>query len=100
LKHPHYSPDRAHPEFYPAFYDRYYFFDDDNNLWLRQYTAEEDVDLGIYDVFSSDGIYLKQLHLPHHLYEFKNGRAYTILRTEEDFIIVKCFKLVEVPGDN
>jgi hypothetical protein len=95
LEHPHYTPESPHPEFYPAFYNRHYFFDDDGNLWLRQYTEEEDEELGIYDVFSPDGIYIKQVHLPHYLYKFKNGRAYTILRTEEDFRIVKCFKLVE-----
>jgi hypothetical protein len=94
LKHPLYTPESAHPEFYPAFYDRQYFFDDDDNLWLRQYTAEEDVELGIYDVFSPDGIYVKQVHLPHPLYKYRNGKAYTILRTEEDFLVVRCFRLV------
>lgn len=96
LKHPHYSPEGAHPEFYPAFYDRQHFFDDGDNLWLRQYTAEEDIELGIYDIFSPDGIYVKRARLPHPLYKYKNGRAYTILRTEEDFLVVKCFRLVEV----
>jgi hypothetical protein len=47
IKHPEYSPDRAHPEYYPAFYSRYFFFDDEANIWLRQYTEEgtEAIDL-------------------------------------------------------
>ena len=98
LKHPLYSPEGAHPEFYPAFYDRQHFFDENDNLWLRQYTVEEDVDLGIYDVFSPDGIYVKQVQLPHPLYKYKNGRAYTILRTEEDFRVVKCYRMA-APAD-
>ena len=95
IKHPEYSPDRAHPEYYPAFYSRYFFFDDEANLWLRQYT-EEGTELSIYDVFSPEGIYLKQVHVPHPIYKLWKGNAYTIMRTEDDFLVVKCFQLVEL----
>jgi hypothetical protein len=94
IKHPEYRSDRAHPEYYPAFYSRYFFFDDEANLWLRQY-VEEGTELSIYDVFSPEGIYLKQVHVPHHIYKLWKGKAYTIMRTEDDFLVVKGFQLVE-----
>lgn len=92
IKHPEYSPDKGHPEYYPAFYSRYFFFDDEENLWLRQYT-EEDTEFSIYDIFSPEGVYLKQVHVPHHIYELRKGKAYTIVRTEDDFLVVKCFQM-------
>jgi hypothetical protein len=95
IKHPEYTPDRAHPEFYPAFYSRYFFFDDEANFWLRQY-VEEGTELSIYDIFSPEGIYLKQVHVPHHIYELWKEKAYTIMRTEDDFLVVKCFQLIEL----
>lgn len=95
IKHPEYSSDKAHPEYYPAFYSRYFFFDDEENLWLRQYT-EEDTEFSTYDIFSPEGIYLKQVHVPHHIYELWKGKAYTIVRTEDDFPVVKCFQLVKL----
>jgi len=94
IKHPHYAPDKGHPEYYPAFYGRYFFFDDEGNLWLRQY-VEEGIELSVYDIFSPEGIYLKQVHIPHHIHEMRKGKAYTIIRTEDDFLVVKCFQLVE-----
>jgi hypothetical protein len=99
IKHPHYAPDRAHPEYYPAFYSRYFFFDDEGNLWLRQY-VEEGIEDSIYDVFSPEGIYLKQVHAPHPIFELWKGKAYTIIRTEEDFLVLKCFQLVELEEED
>lgn len=95
IKHPEYAPDKAHPEYYPAFYNRHFFFDEDGNLWLRQY-VEEGIELSIYDIFSPDGIYIKQVHVPHHIYELWKGKAYTITRTEDDFLVVKCFQRIEL----
>ena len=99
IKHPHYAPDKGHPEYYPAFYSRYFFFDDDGNLWLRQY-VKEGIELSIYDIFSPEGIYLKQIHVPHHIYKLWKGKAYTIMLTEDDFRVVKCFRLVEPEEEN
>lgn len=56
---------------------------------------EEGIELSIYDIFSPEGIYLKQVHVPHHIYELWKGKAYTIMRTEDDFRVLKCFQLAE-----
>jgi hypothetical protein len=77
IKNPEYSPDLAHPEYYPAFYSRYLFFDDAGNLWLKQYTKEKEPE-HIYDVFSPDGFYIQQAIVPERIFRYKNGYVYTI----------------------
>ncbi len=57
---------------------------------------EEGIELSIYDVFSPERIYLKQVHIPQHIYELRKGKAYTIMRTEDDFLVVKCFQMHEL----
>lgn len=94
IKHPLYKPEMGHPEYYPAFSERRTFFDDSGNLWLEQYTPE-DVEEYVYDVFSPDGIYLKQVWLPETLYHVRGDKAYSILRTEEEFLVVKRFGMTE-----
>jgi hypothetical protein len=67
--------------------------DEGGNLWLRQYVSEEEEGYK-FDIFSPEGIYLKQVVVPHPIDEIKNGKFYCIARTEEDFRIVKRFRLV------
>jgi hypothetical protein len=99
IRHPEYQPDRAHPEFYPAFSDWHKFFDDAGNLWLEQY-VEEGVEDHIFDVFSPDGTYLKQVRVPEALWLVRGDKAYSIVRTEDEFLVVKRFRMVpEPPGE-
>jgi 6-bladed beta-propeller len=93
LRHPEYTADGAHPEFYPAFSDWRKFFDSEGNLWLEQY-VEEGVEDHVYDVFSPDGIYLKQIRVPETLYLVRGDLAYSIVRQEDEFLVVKRFRLV------
>ncbi len=93
IRHPAYSPDRGHPEFYPAFADWRKFFDDRSNLWLEQYVAEG-VEDHVFDVFSPEGIYLKQVRVPEILFLVRGDKAYSIIRTEEEFLVVKRFRMV------
>ena len=93
-KHPGFKPGSVAPEFYPAFYSRYYCFDEGGNLWLLQYT-EEGVEHSVYDVFSAEGIYIKQTIVPHRILQIRNHRAYGIVVTEEEFRVVKRFRMVE-----
>jgi len=79
----------------PAFdHRRAWEFDDDGNLWVSIYSEnEEEV---VYDVFSPQGIYLKQVVVPHMIRDIKKGKVYSILTTEEGFMAVKRSILKEI----
>jgi hypothetical protein len=98
IRHPEYKADGPHPEFYPAFSDWRKFFDEKGNLWLEQY-QEKGVEDHAYDVFSPEGTYLRQVRVPESLYLVRGDLAYSIVRQEDEFLVVKRFKLVpEVPA--
>lgn len=88
-----YQPNDAHPEFYPAFSDWHKFFDEKGDLWLEQY-VEAGVEDHVYDVFSPEGIYLKQVRVPEILYLVRGDLAYGIVRNEDEFLVVKRFKML------
>ncbi len=93
LRHPGFTPAGANPEFYPAFSDWRKFFDDVGNLWLEQY-VEEGVEEHVFDIFSPEGIYLRQVRVPEALSLVRGDRAYCIVRDEDEFLVVKRFRLV------
>ncbi len=93
LRHPGFTPAGANPEFYPAFSDWRKFFDDVGNLWLEQY-VEEGVEDHVFDIFSPEGIYLRQVRVPEALSLVRGDRAYCIVRDEDEFLVVKRFRLV------
>lgn len=93
IRHPAYEPNGGHPEFYPAFSDWRKFFDGEGNLWLEQY-VEEGVEDHAFDVFSPEGIYLRQVLVPETLHLVRGDKAYSIVRTEDEFLVVKRFRLV------
>jgi hypothetical protein len=74
----------------PAF-KRMIIFDERGNLWVEPYAADETK--VIYDVFSPEGIYLKQVLLANRIYQFKNGKAYSLIRPEDSYAMVKRFRL-------
>ena len=92
IRHPGYKPDGADPEFYPAFSDWRKFFDDKGNLWLEQY-VEESVKDHVYDVFSPEGIYLRQVRVPETVFLVRGDLAYSIIRGEDEFLAVKRFMM-------
>lgn len=94
VRHPAYKPDGPHPEFYPAFSDWRKFFDEKGNLWLEQY-VEEGVKDKVYDVFSPDGIYLRQVRVPETLYLVRGDLAYSIIRQEDEYLVVKRFRMIQ-----
>ena len=96
LPHPEYQPDGPHPEFYPAFSDWRKFFDGEGNLWLEQYVGEG-IEEHVFDVFTPEGIYLKQVRVPQTLFLVRGDRAYSIVRTEDEFLVVKRFLMVPAP---
>ncbi|MCU0243394.1 MAG: 6-bladed beta-propeller [Acidobacteria bacterium] len=93
VRHPQYKAGGPHPEFYPAFSDWHSFFDGEGNLWLEQY-VEEGVEDKVYDVFTPEGIYLKQVRVPETLHLVRGDAAYSIIRQEDEFLVVKRFRLV------
>ena len=96
IPHPLYSPDLAHPRYYPAFYSSgYLFLDDENNLWLRQYTQSEN-DGCVYDVFSPDGMFIRQALVPATIFCYRNGKAYSIVELESGLYETKCYRLIEI----
>lgn len=97
IKHPGYKPGQGHPEFYPAFSEWRMSFDDGGNLWLEQYMPEG-VEERVYDVFSPEGIYLKQVRVPETINLIRKDKAYSILRTEEEYLVVKRFGMSEAAG--
>lgn len=99
VHNPGYSPERGHPEFYPAFSDWRKFFDEKGNLWLEQYPID-DVEEHVFDVFSPDGIYLRKVIVPEVLFDVKGDTAYGFVRDEEDYVLFKRYKMVLVEGDN
>jgi hypothetical protein len=103
IRHPAYKTDGPHPEFYPAFSDWRKFFDDRGNLWLEQYVegsiqgdryAEPGVVDKVYDVFAPDGIYLRQVRVPEAIFLVRGDLAYSIVKTEDEFQVVKRFRMV------
>jgi len=95
IRHPEYSKDLSHPKFYPAFYYRYMFFDDDNNLWLKQYISQPDTK-HVYDIFSPEGIFIRQAVVPESIYLYRRGKVYTIIRLERRVYEAKCYRLEEL----
>jgi len=93
VRHPDFKSDGPHPEFYPAFSDWRKFFDEQGNLWLEQY-VEEGVKDHVFDVFSPEGIYLKQVRAPETLFLVRGDLAYSIIRREDEYLVVKRFKML------
>jgi hypothetical protein len=76
-------------------FTRHWTFDQDGNLWIEIYTVDE-IEDHAYDIFSPDGIYLKQITLKHRIYEMKDDYIYSIVRNEDDVPMVKRFKLIPI----
>lgn len=73
----------------PAF-TRTIVFDEEENLWFELYKDDATKDF-TYDVFSPEGIYLKQVRIDQRISQFKNGKIYSIVRPEEGYPSIKRF---------
>ncbi len=94
IKYPRYKLGSVNPEFYPAF-DRIVVLDDAGNIWLMQYGHDVAEEVRVYDVFSAEGFYLKQVFLPARIYAVQNGKIYSLSRTEDGFIVAKRYSYTE-----
>lgn len=93
VKNPRYKPSTAYaqPENQPAFNPEF-FFDETGNIWLPLFRAG-DKDPFLYDIFSPEGIYIRQIVVPFRIYRVWKGNAYAVVETEEGFKAVKCYRL-------
>lgn len=66
-------------------------FDDEGNIWVSTYSQNEEEVL--YDIFSSQGIYVKQVILSHRICDIKKGKIYSVVSTEEGFRAVKRYSI-------
>lgn len=73
---------------------RHWFFGENGNLWIET-PSKEDIEEIVYDIFSPKGIYLKRTHLKYRILHFKDGKAYSIVTTDEGFKVVKRFRMIE-----
>jgi hypothetical protein len=72
----------------------HWFFDENGNIWIET-PSKEDIEEIVYDIFSPEGIYLKSTHIKYRILHFKDGKAYSIVTTEEGFKVVKRFRMIE-----
>jgi hypothetical protein len=79
---------------YMSVYARRRLFDEGGNFWIELFNENEEKDF-VYDVFSPDGIYLKQVYLKCRIYQFNNGSIFSIVDTDEGFKLVKRFHVVK-----
>ncbi len=75
-------------------YTQRWLFDGEGNIWI-QFFMGVDPENFVYDVFSSDGIYLKQVLVKHRIFQFFEGKAFCLVRDEDGFVAAKRFLLVE-----
>ena len=78
-------------EFFPA-YAPDFFFDEAGNIWLRMFRNDDKDEPHRYDVFSPQGVYLKQIVLPCRIYQVRNGKMIAVVETEEGFRALKCYQ--------
>jgi len=73
---------------------RRWLFDESGNIWIEFFIKDDPEEI-VYDIFSPEGIYLRQIKVKHRIFQLKNGKAYSLVRSEDGFVSAKRFKLVE-----
>lgn len=75
-------------------YSRTWRMDDAGNLWIELVSWKRDEDT-TYDIFSPEGIYLKQVRTKHRILTIKNQKAYCVVPSDEDLPLVKRYLMIE-----
>ncbi len=70
--------------------------DGEGNLWVELYKEDEKKG-SLYDVFSPEGVYLKQVKVEQPISQFKKGKVYSLVESEEGYRSVKRFAMDLVP---
>lgn len=80
-------------------YLREWILDDAGNLWILLYPSSQDKDI-TYDIFSPDGIYLKQVRMPYEIETIKNKKLYCRVLSDEGLPLVKRYRMIETLETN
>ncbi len=91
LKNPKYSGAVGQKKTLPAF-TRAIIFDEQGNFWLELAKNAETKGF-TYDVFSPEGLFLKQVAIDQRVRQFAGGRIYCLVETEEGFNLVKRYRM-------
>ncbi len=97
-KNPRFKGGAGQKRTLPVFSTRNLIFDQEGNLWI-ELTKEKDQKGFLYDVFSPEGIYLKQVQIEQRISQFMMGKIYCLLRPEEGYPSVKRYNMELVPSD-
>jgi len=95
IKNPDYAGRTGEKKTLPAF--RAIVIDEDGSIWIELYQSK-DANGFLFDIFSSDGIYIKQIYAKYELAKFKKGRVYSIDWPEEGYPSIKRYKMELVPA--
>jgi hypothetical protein len=95
VKNPRFKGTIGQKKSMPAF--RNIVIGEDKNLWVELYQIA-DAKGFLYDVFSPDGIYSKQVSIEQRIGVFKNGKVYSLLRPEEGYASIKRYSMELVPS--
>ena len=95
VKNPRFKGMTGQKKSMPAY--RSIILDEAENLWIELYQAEGAKGV-LYDVFSPEGIYTKQVSTAQRVSVFKNGKVYSLLRPEEGYPSIKRYKMELVPS--
>jgi hypothetical protein len=95
VKNPRFKGMTGQKKSMPAY--RSIILDEPANLWVELYQAG-DAKGFLYDVFSPDGTYSKQVSVEQRIGVFKNGKVYSLLRPEEGYPSIKRYKMELVPS--
>ena len=93
VKNPGYKGKPGQSEFVPVFNETF-LFDESDNIWIELYRTDKEDDIR-YDIFSPEGIYIKQIFVKYPILELKQDKAYCIVEIEDEIKVIKRFALVE-----
>ena len=91
-----YSGSPGQPKYVGVFniITRRWLLDESGNIWIDFFTKDDPEEI-VYDIFSPEGIYLRQIKVKHRIFQLKGGKAYSLVRSEDGYVSAKRFKLVE-----
>ena len=91
------NPTAGQKKTLPAF-GRTVAFDEEGNVWIELTKDEKQKGL-VYDVFSPEGVYLKQVRIEKRVGQFLKGKLYSLDRPEDGYPSVKRYKIELLPAD-
>jgi len=76
---------------YLPVFTRFSIFDDNGNFWVNINNGRKPK-VYIYDIYSENGIFQKQVYSKYRITLFMGDRIYSVVRSETDPVYVKAFK--------